>query len=77
MHTHCVPLMPIARAATLHKSKATPRVNGPRSLITTVTDFPLSGVATVNCDPKGSVRCAVAYPLALERQPLAVRRSEK
>jgi putative tryptophan/tyrosine transport system substrate-binding protein len=38
-------------------------INGPRSLITTVTDFPFSGFVTVTRDPKGSVRCAAVYPL--------------
>jgi hypothetical protein len=40
MHTHCVPCMPIARAAPRDRSSVTPRVNGPRSLITTVTELP-------------------------------------
>ena len=42
--------MPIARAAPPRvRSSVTPRVNGPRSLITTVTDFPFSGFVTVTC----------------------------
>ena len=40
MHTHWVPCMPIARAAPRDRSSVTPCVNGPRSLITTVTEFP-------------------------------------
>ena len=40
MHSHCVRCMPIARAAPRDRSSVTPRVNGPRSLITTVTEFP-------------------------------------
>jgi ABC-type multidrug transport system ATPase subunit len=40
MQTHCVRYMPIARAAPRVRSSVTPRVNGPRSLITTVTDLP-------------------------------------
>ena len=63
MHTHCVRYMPMARAAPRVRSSVTPRVNGPRSLITTVTDLPFSGFVTVTRDPKGSVRCAAAYPL--------------
>ena len=63
MHTHCVRYMPIARAAPRVRSSVTPRVNGPRSLITTVTDFSFSGFVTVTRDPKGSVRCAAVYPL--------------
>src|SRR5258708_39459817 len=39
MQTHCVRYMPIARAAPRDRSSVTPRVNGPRSLITTVTEF--------------------------------------
>jgi hypothetical protein len=58
MHTHCVRFMPIARAAPRVRSSVTPRVNGPRSLITTVTDLPFSGFVTVTFDPKGSERCA-------------------
>ena len=63
MQTHCVPCIPIARAAPRVRSSVTPRVNGPRSLITTVTELPLWGFVTVTCDPKGNVRCAAAYPL--------------
>jgi hypothetical protein len=63
MQTHWVRYMPIARAAPRVRSSVTPRVNGPRSLITTVTDLPFSGFVTVTRDPKGSVRCAAAYPL--------------
>ena len=63
MQTHCVPCMPIARAAPRVRSSVTPRVNGPRSLITTVTDLPFWGFVTVTRDPKGRVRCAAAYPL--------------
>ena len=72
MHTHCVPDMPMACAAPLARSSVTPRVNGPRSLITTVTDFPLRGFVTVTCEPNGSVRCAAVLPLALKAWPLAV-----
>ena len=38
----CTPTacMPIARAAPRDRSSVTPRVNGPRSLITTVTELP-------------------------------------
>jgi hypothetical protein len=61
MHTHCVRCMPIARAAPRVRSSATPRVNGPRSLMTTVTDLPFSGFVTVTFDPKGSERCAAVY----------------
>src|SRR6185295_4473240 len=63
IHTHCVPDMPIARAAPRVKSSVTPCVNGPRSLITTVTDVPFLGLVTVTRDPNGSVRCAAVYPL--------------
>ena len=76
MHTHCVRYMPIARAAPRVRSSVTPRVNGPRSLITTVTDLPFSGFVTVTRDPKGIVRCAAAYPLGSNLSPLAVRRPE-
>ncbi len=58
MHTHWVPDIPIARAAPLARSSVTPRVYGPRSLITTVTDFPFRGLVTVTCDPNARERCA-------------------
>jgi hypothetical protein len=35
-------------------------------LIVTVIDLPFSGLVTVTCDPKGSVRCAAVYPLLLK-----------
>src|SRR4029079_12854295 len=76
MHSHCVWCMPIARAAPRDRSSVTPRVNGPRSLITTVTEFPFCGLLTVTRDPKGSVRCAAVYPLGWKGWPLAVRRPE-
>jgi uncharacterized membrane protein len=38
IHTHCVPRIPIARAAPCARSSMTPRVNGPRSFIVTVAD---------------------------------------
>src|SRR3977135_1689077 len=66
MQIHCVRVMPIARAAPGVRSSVTPRVNGPRSLITTVTDLPFCGFVTVTCDPKGSVRCAAAFALGLK-----------
>ena len=66
MQTHFVWCMPIAWAAPLARSIVTPRVNGPRSLIITVTDLPFSGLVTVTWDPKGSVRCAAVYPLELK-----------
>ena len=50
----------------------TPRVNGPRSLIVTVTDRPFAGLVTVTCDPNGSERCAAVIPAALKDAPLAV-----
>jgi hypothetical protein len=62
IQTHCVPCIPIARAAPLDRSSVTPRVNGPRSFITTVTDDPFCGFVTVTRDPKGSVRCAAVIP---------------
>jgi hypothetical protein len=58
MDIDCVRYMPIARAAPRVRSSVTPRVNRPRSLITTVTDLPFRGFVTVTRDPKGSVRCA-------------------
>ena len=76
IQTHCVPVMPIACAAPRAKSSVTPRVNGPRSLIVTVTDLPFSGLVTVTCDPKGSERCAAVKPPELKAWPLAVRRPE-
>ena len=76
MHTHCVPCMPIARAAPEDRSSTTPRVNGPRSFMTTVTDEPFCGFVTVTRDPKGSVRCAAVISPDESACPLAVRRPE-
>jgi hypothetical protein len=73
-HTNCVLRIPIARAAPLERSSVTLRVNGPRSLTTTVTDNPFCGLLTVSCDPKGSVRCAAVIPRDANACPLAVRR---
>ena len=43
MQICCVPVIPMERAAPRARSSVTPRVNGPRSLMVTVTDWPLRG----------------------------------
>jgi hypothetical protein len=58
MQTHCVFVIPIAQAAPTAKSRVTPRVNGPRSLIRTLTELPFSAFVTVTTEPKGNVRWA-------------------
>lgn len=76
IQTHCVPCMPIARAAPLDRSSVIPRVNGPRSLMVTVTDAPFCGFVTVTCEPNGKVRCAAVIPPGAKVFPLAVRLPE-
>src|ERR1035441_1460039 len=68
--------MPMALAAPRARSSVTPRVKGPRSLMTTVTDCPLRGLVTVTRDPNGRVRCAAVWLPGLNVWPLAVRRPE-
>src|SRR5579862_3539863 len=46
---------PICLAAPCDRSSDRPWTNGPRSLIRTTTDLPVSGFITLTCDPSGSV----------------------
>ncbi len=76
MHTCCVPVIPIERAAPRARSIVTSRVNGPRSLISTLTDWPLRGFVTVIREPNGMVRWAAVCPFGLKAASLAVRRPD-
>ena len=62
MHTAPVPCMPMASAAPRARSRLTPDTKGPRSLTTTITDFPVLGFDTVRRVPNGSVRWAAVMP---------------
>src|SRR6266478_5511307 len=73
MHTEPVPCIPMAWAAPRLRSRATPDTNGPRSLMTTVTDLPVLGFVTVSRVPNGRVRWAAVIPWGSNRCPLAVR----
>src|SRR5215475_9229814 len=73
MHTAPVPRIPMAWAAPRLRSRLTPDMNGPRSLTTTVTDFPVRGLVTVRRVPNGSVRWAAVMPWGSKTSPLAVR----
>jgi len=58
MRTCAVPLrtMSSSCAAVRDRSMTRLRANGPRSLIVTVTDFPLLGFITTSRVPNGKVR---------------------
>ena len=70
MSTLQTPLQPIILAAALDRSKVLPFTKGPRSLITTITDFPL--YVTFTLVPNGNVLCAAVNALGLNFTPLAV-----
>jgi hypothetical protein len=72
--TEPVPCRPIAWAAPRLRSRLTPCTNGPRSLTTTLTVFPVRGLVTLRRVPNGKVRCAAVMPRGLKGSPLAVRR---
>ena len=65
------PRHPSCLAAPLERSNCLPRMNGPRSLILTITVLPLC----VKCNfvPNGSVLCAAVKPSGWNLSPLAVR----
>jgi len=67
---------PIARAAPRDKSMSRPRVNGPRSLITTIVEAPVRGFVTFTRVPNGSFLCAAVRPSERNGWPLAVPRLE-
>src|SRR5258708_11868971 len=48
-------VIPISSAARLERSRVRPRTYGPRSLIRTVTDFPVVGLVTSTLEPSGKV----------------------
>lgn len=64
------PPQPIFRAAALDRSNCLPLMNGPLSLITTITDLPLC--VTLSLVPKGNVLCAAVKAFGLNFCPLAV-----
>src|ERR1700722_9574703 len=66
--------MPSSSAARLDRSKLRPRTCGPRSLIRTVTDFPVLGLVTITLDPIGKVLEAAVISSGSNTSPLAVRR---
>src|SRR5690606_29640732 len=49
-----------------------PLMNGPRSLMRTITDLPLRWLVTLIFVPKGSERCAAVIAAGFMRSPLAV-----
>ena len=69
-------MRPIARAAARDKSMSRPRVNGPRSLITTMVEAPVRGFVTFTRVPNGSFLCAAVKPSGRNGWPLAVRAPE-
>lgn len=64
------PLQPIALAAALERSRCLPLINGPRSLILTMTVRPLC--VTLSFVPNGKVLWAAVKALGLNFCPLAV-----
>lgn len=70
MSTLQTPLHPILFAAARDKSSDRPLTKGPRSLIITITDFPL--YVTFTLVPNGNVLCAAVNALGLNFSPLAV-----
>ena len=74
MHTAAVPFSPIALAAAMLRSMSMRRVEGPRSLTTTMTDLPVFGFVTVRRVPNGNVRWAAVMLWGSNRSPLEVVR---
>src|SRR5262245_3742300 len=64
--------MPSNRAAAGARSMIRPRTKGPRSVIVTLTDFPLLVWVTRTLVPNGSVRCAAVKAWSIILIPLAV-----
>lgn len=62
--------MPSARAAPDDRSMQRPLMNGPRSLIRTVTLRPLLWEVTVTCDPNDRVRWAAVMALGSYVHPM-------
>jgi len=65
--------MPILPAAALDRSMIRPLTNGPRSLIRTMTDFPVREFVTFTLAPKGRLRCAAVIWAGFIISPDAVR----
>jgi hypothetical protein len=70
--TRVSPEKPSARAVAGIRSMMRPRVNGPRSLIRTTTDFPFARFVTRTLVPNGMERCAAVMPPGSACSPLAV-----
>src|SRR5215203_525960 len=68
-----MPVMPMARAAARERSITRPLVNGPRSVIFTVTARPLRRFTTSTFVPNGRVRWPAVKAPASKTSPLAVR----
>src|SRR5690606_37418201 len=68
------PTMPTASAPARERSMTRPGLNGPRSLMRTTTERPLSSLTTRTRVLKGSVLCAAVSWLGSKISPLAVRR---
>src|SRR5206468_3505288 len=68
------PEKPIARAAAGVRSITRPRTNGPRSLIRTITDWPLRRFVTRTRVPNGRDRWAAVIASLRTRSPDADRR---
>ena len=66
--------MSSALAACGERSRMRPRVYGPRSLILTMTERPLSRFVTFAKDASGSERCAAVAVMVSRTSPLAVGR---
>ena len=60
------------RAAAGVTSITRPRLNGPRSLMVTITERPFFLLVTRTLVPKGNVRCAAVRAAGLSFLPLAV-----
>src|SRR5215470_17164227 len=66
------PEKPSARAPAGVRSIIRPRTKGPRSVIVTITDFPVLRLVTFTFVPNRSERCAAVKALSLNLIPLAV-----
>src|ERR1700730_6850352 len=64
--------IPIFSAARLDRSRLRPRTYGPRSLIRTFTELPVTGLVTTTEEPIGKVRDAAVKSLGWWGAPLAV-----
>src|SRR5690606_36188908 len=69
--------MPMASAPARDRSMILPGLNGPRSLMRTTTDRPLSRLVTVTSELNGSSLCAAVSWLGSKISPVAVRRPAK